>query len=107
MSTKPVTITLKQKFAVGNRLREVLTELPDGLWEYKPQYDDGVIAGEFSIPKHLVQSVRKRAFGPLFEAVKTKAKKDEVTADIFRRLKRLEDWAHRMDPTWNTLKPKE
>jgi hypothetical protein len=95
----PHTITLKQKFAVGNRLHEVLTERPDGLWEYANGFDDEVIANEFNIPKRLVTSVRRRTFGKIVLAL---SRKDN--SDLELRVHILEKWAASLDPNWNKLK---
>lgn len=92
----PHTITLKQKFAVAERLREVLTERPDGLWEYAPGFDDESIAKEFKIPKHLVSSVRTRVFG---KTVLAPARKGN--SDLERRVHALEKAFSALDPNWN------
>lgn len=99
MNMKPITITLKQKLAVGTRLREVLTERPDGLWEYAPGFNDEAVAKEFDIPKHLVHSVRTRAFGKLVNVPPCKDK-----SDLALRVHILEKWASSLDPNWNKLK---
>ena len=100
MKAPTTTITLKQKFAIGDRLRQVLTERPDGLWEYANGYNDEVIAKEFNTPKHLVVSVRVRAFGKTVYAAPRKSN----NSDLELRVHILEKWASSMDPDWNKLK---
>ncbi len=97
---KPRTITLKQKFAIGQRLQEVLTERTDGMWEFQQGWDSQRVADEFNIAKHLVDSVRKRAFGKLANATGGRAS----TSELEKRVVRLEEAFRRLDSNWDKIK---
>lgn len=110
-TVKPHTITLKQKFAIGTRLRAVLVERTDGLWEYADGYTDATVAAEFDVPKYLVTSVRVRTFGKLANAVGGRIPgTSEPSANMKRRVRAIEDYLDTLDPKWRAQKqlvPKE
>lgn len=94
-----LTLTQKEKFAIATRMRPVIIERTDGLWEYVGDVDDAMIAKEFGIPDHIVKSVRVRTFGKLYLRGPTKSK-----SDLERRVALLEKAFDQLDPNWKMVK---
>lgn len=82
-----VILTIKERLAVADKLRDVLVDNGDGTWSYANDWSDARVAEKVGGRTNInhVNSVRISAFGPL-----PKAKPTPGVGELSARLSELE-----------------
>lgn len=79
-------IPMKLRYAILNRMNEVISQEPDGFCKYKDGFTDNMLAKEFNVTQAAIAGTRQEVFGKL----RTWTPRPSDTPDLTAILARLD-----------------